>query len=414
MQNKKDYLFGIGSTNISFAVAVLCFLSPLINGNSYFMCGIVLIISVFINLFKYIFFNNRKAEIVLNVINLFHTFGASAMLLIMLLTPNSFNSSLLLLFIILGIEVLNKGLISIYWLFKKNRKMMWAELILLCIAFHLLVDAILISSKSETNVVAVLIIGIVINVLVTTFITGRPILDIVDLFIDKKTKFKDKIVYIVRTLNKYHVFFYIGLFFTFGLSISALVVGFKVDESLKDSYWNLFIFYFAVALIRLIVFFAHRKNEKQYVDNPTELRRRDYKSLLIVCIALLLLGDAFGGALALIIQNKSNSSTPLWWYLAIILPFAIMRLITSINSRRKAKKNDDPYLYTTSTIGFITTIYSFIGAIATSYAIIKSDWIALLVVLLILGATILQTIILITQLVKSINGIKNNKVIKEN
>ena len=414
MQNKKDYLFGIGSTTISCAVAVLCFLSPLIDGNNYFLFGIVLIISVFINLFKYIFFNNRKAEITLNIINLFHTFGASAILLIMLLAPNSFNSTLLLLFIILGIEVINKGLISINWLIKKNRKMMWAELILLCIVFHLLVDAILIASKPETNVVAVLIIGIVINVLVTTFITGRPILDIVDLFIDEKTKFKDKIVYIVRTLNKYHVFFYIGLLFTFGLSISALVVGFKVDESLKNSYWNLFVFYFAVALIRLIVFFAHRKNEKQCVDNPTELRRRDYKSLLIVCIALLLLGDSFSGALALIIQNKSNSSTPLWWYLAIILPFAIMRLITSINSRRKAKKNNDPYLYITSTIGFITTIYSFIGVIATSYAIIKSDWIALLVVLLILGATILQTIILITQLVKSINGMKNNKVIKEN
>ena len=414
MQNKKDYLFGIGSTTISFIVAVLCFLSPLIDGNNYFMCGIVLIISVFINLFKYIFFNNRKAEITLNIINPFHTFGASAMLLIMLLTPNSFNSSLLLLFIILGIEVLNKGLISIYWLFKKNRKMMWAELILLCIAFHLLVDAILIASKSETNVVAILIIGIFINVLVTTFITGRPILDIVDLFIDEKTKFKDKIAYIIKTLNKHHVFFYIGLLFTFGLSISALIVGIKADESLRNSYWNLFIFYFAVALIRLIVFFIHRKNEKQCIDNQIELRRRDYKSLLIVCIALLLLGDSFSGALALIIQNKSNLSTPLWWYLAIILPFAIMRLITSINSRRKAKKNDDPYLYTTSTIGFITTIYSFIGAIATSYAIIKSDWIALLVVLLILGATILQTIILITQLVKSINGMKNNKVIKEN
>ena len=413
MQNKKDYFLGFGSTTISFAVAVLCFLSPLIDGNNYFLCGIVLIISVLINLFKYIFFNNRKAEITLNVINLFHTLGASAVLLIMLLTPNSFNSSLLLLFIVLGIEVLNKGLISIYWLVKKNRKMMWAELILLGIAFHLLVDAILIASKSETNVVAVLIIGIVINVLVTTFITGRPILDIVDLFIDEKTKFKDKIVYIVRTLNKYHVFFYIGLLFTFGLSISALVAGFKVDESLRNSYWNLFIFYFAVALIRLIVFFVHRKNAKECIDNQVELRRRDYKSLLIVCITLLLLGDAFGGALALIVQNKSNSSTPLWWYLAIILPFAILRLITSINSRRNAKKNDDPYLHITSTIGFITTIYSFIGVTATSYAIIKSDWIALLVVLLIVGAAVLQTIILITQLVKSINGMRSNKQIEK-
>ena len=414
MQNKKDYLFGVGSTTISFVVAVLCFLSPLIDGNNYFLCGVVLIISVLINLFKYISFNNRKTEIILNVINLFHTLGASAILLIMLLTPNSFNSSLLLLLIILGIEVLNKGLISIYWLVKKNRKMMWAELILLGIAFHLLVDAILIASKSETNVVAVLIIGIVINVLVTTFIAVRPILDIVDLFIDEKTKFKDKIVYIVRTLNKYHVFFYIGLLFTFGLSISALIAGIKADESLRNSYWNLFIFYFAVALIRLIVFFVHRKNENQCIDNPIELRRRDYKSLLIVCIVLLLLGDAFGGALALIIQNKSTSSTPLWWYLAIILPFAIIRLVTSINARRKAKKSDDPYLYTTSTIGFITTIYSFIGVIATSYAIIKSDWIALLVVLLIIVAAVLQTIILITQLIKSINGMKNNKVIKEN
>ena len=412
MQNKKDCFLGFSSTAISFVVAVLCFLSPLIDGNNYFMCGIVLIISVLINLFKYIFFNNRKAEIALNVINLFHTLGASAILLIMLLAPNSFNSSLLLLFIILGIEVLNKGLISIYWLVKKNRKMMWAELILLGIAFHLLINAILIASKTETNVVAILIIGIVINVLVTTFITGRSILDIVDLFIDEKTKFKDKIAYIIKTLKKYHVFFYIGLLFTFGLSISALIAGIKADESLKNSYWNLFIFYFAVALIRLIVFFVHRKNEKECV--PTELRRRDNKSLLIVCIVLLLLGDAFGGALALIIQNKSTSSTPLWWYLAIILPFAIIRLVTSINARRKAKKSDDPYLYTTSTIGFITTIYSFIGVIATSYVIIKSDWIALLVVLLIIVAAVLQTIILITQLIKSINGMKNNKVIKEN
>ena len=414
MQNKKDYLLVFGSTAISFVVAVLCFFSPLIDGNNYFMCGIVLIISVLVNLFKYIFFNKRKAEITLNAINLFHTLGASAILLIMLLTPNNFNSTLLLLFIILGIEVINKGLISIYWLAKKNRKMMWAELILLCIAFHLLIDTILIASKAETNVVAILIIGIVINVIVTIFITGRPILDIVDLFIDEKTNFKDKIVYIVRTLNKYHVFFYIGLLFTFGLSISALIAGIKADEPLRNSYWNLFIFYFAATLIRLIVFFAHQKNKKECIDNPIELRRRDYKSLLIVCITLLLLGDAFGGALALIVQNKSASSTPLWWYLAIILPFAIMQLITSINARKKAKKSDDPYLYTTSTIGFITTIYSFIGVIATSYAIIKSDWIALLVVLLIIVAVVLQTIILITQLIKSINGMKNNKVVKEN
>ena len=76
MQNKKDYLFGVGSTTISFVVAVLCFLSPLIDGNNYFLCGVVLIISVLINLFKYISFNNRKTEIILNVINLFHTLGA--------------------------------------------------------------------------------------------------------------------------------------------------------------------------------------------------------------------------------------------------------------------------------------------------------------------------------------------------
>ena len=407
MQNKKDCFLGFSSTAISFVVAVLCFLSPLIDGNNYFLFGIVLIISVLINLFKYIFFNNRKTEIVLNVINLFHTLGASAILLIMLLTPNSFSSSLLLLFIVLGIEVLNKGLISIYWLAKKNRKMMWAELILLCIAFHLLIDAILIASKAETNVVAILILGIVINVIVTIFITGRPILDIVDLFIDEKTNFKDKIAYIVRTLNKYHVFFYIGLLFTFGLSISALIAGIKADESLRNNYWNLFVFYFAIALIRLIVFFVHRKNERRYIDNPAELKRKDYKLLLVICIVLLLLGDTFGGALALIIQSKSNASTPLWWYLAIILPFAIIRLVTSINSRINAKKNDNPYLYITSTIGFIATIYSFIGVVATSYAIIKSNWIILLVILLIIAGAILQTIILITQFVKSIKGMRS-------
>ena len=407
MQNKKDYLFGFGSAAISFVIAVLCFFSPLIDGNNYFLCGVVLIISVLINLFKYIFFGKRKAEITLNVINLIHTLGASVVLLIMLLTPNSFNSSLLLLFIILGIEIINKGLVSVYWLIKKNRKMLWAELILLCIAFHLLIDAILIASKTETNVVAILIIGIVINVLVTTFITGRPILDIVDLFIDAKTSFKDKIAYIVRTLNKYHVFFYLGLLFTFGLSISALIAGFKVDESLRNNYWNLFVFYFAIALIRLIVFFVHRKNERRYIDNPAELKRKDYKLLLVICIVLLLLGDTFGGALALIIQSKSNASTPLWWYLAIILPFAIIRLVTSINSRINAKKNDNPYLYITSTIGFIATIYSFIGVVATSYAIIKSNWIILLVILLIIAGAILQTIILITQFVKSIKGMRS-------
>lgn len=407
MQNKKDYLFGFGSTTISFALAVLCFLSPLIDGNNYFLCGVVLIISVLINLFKYIFFGKRKAEITLNVINLVHTLGASVILLIMLLTPNSFNSSLLLLFIILGIEIINKGLVSVYWLIKKNRKMLWAELILLCIAFHILIDAILIASKTETNIVAILIIGIVINVFITIFITGRPILDIVDLFIDEKTKFKDKIAFIVKSLNKYNVFFYIGLLFTFGLSISALIAGFKVDESLRNNYWNLFVFYFAIALIRLIVFFIHRKNERRYIDNPAELKRRDYKTLLIICVVLLLLGDSFGGALALIVQNKSNASTPLWWYLAIILPFAIIRLVTSINSRINAKKNNDPYLYTTSTIGFIATIYSFIGVVATSYAIVKSDWIILLVILLIVVGAVLQTIILITQFVKSIKGMRS-------
>ena len=414
MQNKKDYLLVFGSATISFVVTVLCFLSPLIDGNNYVLCGLVILIGAIINLFRYLFINNKKASLILDILNLNHGLGASVILLLMILTPNDFVSSLLMLFILLGIELLNKGFISIYFLIKKNKKLMYGELILLTIIFHLLMDAILIALKTETNGIPILIIGIVINVFVTIYITGRPIIDIVDLYIEENTKFKDKIVYIFRTLNKYKVFFYLGLSFTLGLAISTLIAGFKADESLRSSYWSLFIFYSSILILRVVAFVVHTKNEKKYVDNQIELKRKDYKLLLIICIALITLADAFGGALSLIVKKNAESTTPLWWYLAIILPFAIIRLITSINARRKAKKNDNPYLYVTSTIGFIATIYSFIGVIATSYSIIKSDWIVLLVVLLIIGSAVLQTIILITQLVKSINGVRKNKENKEN
>lgn len=414
MQNKKDYLLVFGSTTISFVVAVLCFLSPLIDGNNYVLCGLVILIGAIINLFRYLFINNKKASLILDILNLNHGLGASVILLLMILTPNDLVSSLLMLFILLGIELLNKGFISIYFLIKKNKKLMYGELILLTIIIHLLMDAILIALKTETNGIPILIIGIVINVFVTIYITGRPIIDIVDLYIEENTKFKDKIVYIFRTLNKYKVFFYLGLSFTLGLAISTLIAGFKVDESLRSSYWSLFIFYFSILILRIVAFVVHTKNEKKYVDNQIELKRKDYKLLLIICITLIILGDAFGGALSLIVKKNAESTTLLWWYLAIILPFAIIRLIISINTRKEARRNDNPYLYVTSTIGFIATIYSFIGVIATSYSIIKSDWIVLLVVLLIIGSAVLQTIILITQLVKSINGVRKNKEIKEN
>ena len=414
MQNKKDYLLVFGSTTISFVVAVLCFLSPLIDGNNYVLCGLVILIGAIINLFRYLFINNKKASLILDILNLNHGLGASVILLLMILTPNDLVSSLLMLFILLGIELLNKGFISIYFLIKKNKKLMYGELILLTIIIHLLMDAILIVLKTETNGIPILIIGIVINVFVTIYITGRPIIDIVDLYIEENTKFKDKIVYIFRTLNKYKVFFYLGLSFTLGLAISTLIAGFKADESLKSSYWSLFIFYFSILILRIVAFVVHTKNEKKYVDNQIELKRKDYKLLLIICITLIILGDAFGGALSLIVKKNAESTTLLWWYLAIILPFAIIRLIISINTRKEARRNDNPYLYVTSTIGFIATIYSFIGVIATSYSIIKSDWIVLLVVLLIIGSAVLQTIILITQLVKSINGVRKNKEIKEN
>ena len=414
MQNKKDYLLVFGSTTISFVVAVLCFLSPLIDGNNYVLCGLVILIGAIINLFRYLFINNKKASLILDILNLNHGLGASVILLLMILTPNDLVSSLLMLFILLGIELLNKGFISIYFLIKKNKKLMYGELILLTIIIHLLMDAILIVLKTETNGIPILIIGIVINVFVTIYITGRPIIDIVDLYIEENTKFKDKIVYIFRTLNKYKVFFYLGLSFTLGLAISTLIAGFKVDESLRSSYWSLFIFYFSILILRIVAFVVHTKNEKKYVDNQIELKRKDYKLLLIICITLIILGDAFGGALSLIVKKNAESTTLLWWYLAIILPFAIIRLIISINTRKEARRNDNPYLYVTSTIGFIATIYSCIGVIATSYSIIKSDWIVLLVVLLIIGSAVLQTIILITQLVKSINGVRKNKEIKEN
>ena len=414
MQNKKDYLLVFGSATISFAIAVLCFLSPLIDGNNYVLCGLVILIGTINNLFRYLFISNKKANLILDILNLNHGLGASVILLLMILTPNDFVSSLLMLFILLGIELLNKEFISIYFLIKKNKKLMYGELILLTIIFHLLMDAILIALKTETNGIPILIIGIVINVFVTIYITGRPIIDIVDLYIEESTKFKDKIVYIFRTLNKYKVFFYLGLSFTLGLAISTLIAGFKVDESLRSSYWSLFIFYFSILILRIVAFVVHTKNEKKYVDNQIELKRKDYKLLLIICITLIILGDAFGGALSLIVKKNAESTTLLWWYLAIILPFAIIRLIISINTRKEARRNDNPYLYVTSTIGFIATIYSFIGVIATSYSIIKSDWIVLLVVLLIIGSAVLQTIILITQLVKSINGVRKNKEIKEN
>lgn len=179
------------STCISFACGTLLFF-PFVNGwNNYYMFGVATVICGIRTLFKFVFSNREKTQVSLHLFDLVHGLVASIILLVVFLTPKNNDNNILAITIIVGIEFINRILLTIYWYKQKSNKMLRVETVCLALIIHMLTNVLLLTLKNDTNQVFIIIIGVIINLCVLVFVVERPTMDLLKIYKDKKRTSSD-------------------------------------------------------------------------------------------------------------------------------------------------------------------------------------------------------------------------------
>ena len=189
--------------------------------------------------------------------------------------------------------------------------------------------------------------------------------------------------------NEISLFF--GLIFTTYLAIAALI-------NMKNSFFYIFIFifYFVFALIRLNNWHWHKKIVTNNPGQPERVNHFTSKIMIFDALVIFLVGSAFAVGAILMMLDKFKTETNIYYFLIILLPFTLMRVIMTIVSFRNGKKANDVYFDIKNYLSLISLGFSLLGVIAIAcYSLPYAARLAIIIISAILAMLLLQILVLI-------------------
>ena len=172
-------------------------------------------------------------------------------------------------------------------------------------------------------------------------------------------------------------------------------------------------FYLLIFVIRLMTFFWSRSLKKKS-DTPLSLSKGRNALLLVSSAILLASGDTLTGALVNMSIHKYTSSLPIWFFVAFMFPFAVMNFVIAIIGKKASKTKDDAALEASSDQSLLISIYSFFaGATYFLKYISDENIVGFIFVVFLFSILVIQTVILITSLVKGIIGCSGRRKIQK-
>lgn len=264
-----------------------------------------------------------------------------------------------------------------------------------------------IGSSDQTTWLFILI-KVIVNAISTFAVAYFALAFVVVSFSKQILNFKEKIKAVANFFVKYEI----GFIFSETFALITCIVCI-VNFNKGDYFKYLAGFYLLIFVIRLMTFFWSRSLKKKS-DTPLSLSKGRNALLLVSSAILLASGDTLTGALVNMSIHKYTSSLPIWFFVAFMFPFAVMNFVIAIIGKKASKTKDDAALEASSDQSLLISIYSFFaGATYFLKYISDENIVGFIFVIFLFSILVIQTVILITSLVKGIIGCSGRRKIQK-
>ena len=275
-------------------------------------------------------------------------------------------------------------------------------------ALNFVVCSFLYIGSSEQTTWLFILIKVIVNAISTFAVAYFALAFVVVSFSKQILNFKEKIKAVANFFVKYEI----GFIFSETFALITCIVCI-VNFNKGDYFKYLAGFYLLIFVIRLMTFFWSRSLKKKS-DTPLSLSKGRNALLLVSSAILLASGDTLTGALVNMSIHKYTSSLPIWFFMAFMFPFAVMNFVIAIIGKKASKTKDDAALEASSDQSLLISIYSFFaGATYFLKYISDENIVGFIFVVFLFSILVIQTVILITSLVKGIIGCSGRRKIQK-
>ena len=275
-------------------------------------------------------------------------------------------------------------------------------------ALNFVVCSFLYIGSSEQTTWLFILIKVIVNAVSTFAVAYFALAFVVVSFSKQILNFKEKIKAVANFFVKYEI----GFIFSETFALITCIVCI-VNFNKGDYFKYLAGFFLLIFVIRLMTFFWSRSLKKKS-DTPLSLSKGRNALLLVSSAILLASGDTLTGALVNMSIHKYTSSLPIWFFMAFMFPFAVMNFVIAIIGKKASKTKDDAALEASSDQSLLISIYSFFaGATYFLKYISDENIVGFIFVVFLFSILVIQTVILITSLVKGIIGCSGRRKIQK-
>ncbi len=220
------------------------------------------------------------------------------------------------------------------------------------------------------------------------------------------TAFK-KIVHMKDWFVDNEISMWFGFIFIIYLSSLAIM------NAVKSAFYIfLAVYYIGMALIRFINYLLHR-GILSFSKNKIKENRWSSWILLFDSIAFTLFSDFICAGAIILALEKFKSDTNMYYFIFMILPFALIRFIMAIIGLRNHKKDKNTYKLGLAYISLLTALMSAMNVIAISSHQLPVVWKSIIIIGIVIILKIFVLALSIAFFVRWIKSLVDNRKSKE-
>ena len=253
------------------------------------------------------------------------------------------------------------------------------------------------------------IIDITINAIFTIFAALLALSTAIRAKTREELSTTGKIKHTIKWFSDHEISMFFGLIFTIYLAVLSII-------NMRQSFFYilLFIYYVGTASIRAINYLWHRKIQEKSENNPIKDNRLSSWILLFDALTYLAFSNVLVLAAIFMMIQKVNVGTNIYLFLFMIIPMAIMRLMTTGKSIKSNRKNNNTYRLGVSLIGLVSLFFTILEIVAISCHSMPIVWLRyVFIILAIIAAKIAVIVVAFIFVIHWIRSIILNRKSKE-
>ena len=253
------------------------------------------------------------------------------------------------------------------------------------------------------------IIDIIVNASLTLLVALLALSTAVRAATREQLSTASKIKHTIKWFSDNEISMFFGLIFTIYLAVLSFI-------NIRQSFFYilLFVYYIGTATIRLINYAWHKRIQKRCGDNIIRENRLSSWILLFDALTYLAFSNVLVVAAIFMMIQKANAGTNIYLFLFMIIPMAMMRLVTTNKSIRNNRRNNNTYRLGISLTGLVSLFFTILEIVAIACHGMTIVWIRyVFIILAIIAAKIAVIVVSIIFVIHWFRSIILNRRSKE-